>query len=112
MKVLFLTYHFAPYNHIGAIRCVKTAKYLTQMGDEVKVLAAAGQPFAASLDLEIDAKDVRHIPCPHLDRISYSVAAGSGLLQWSVDKKRRQGSHRAILRYLYNGYKTLTWYPD
>ncbi len=110
MKILFLTYHFAPYNHIGAVRCVKTAKYLTQMGDQVRVLAAADQPFSADLDAEIDTAHITHVQCPHLDGVASKVSThnraggrstSSGLSMW-----------RMLLRKAYQAFKVLTWYPD
>lgn len=112
MKILFLTYHFAPYNHIGAVRCTKTAKYLSQAGDNVRVLTAAGQPFPATLDVEIASENIRQLPCPHLDRIARS-ASKLGQTDPSAASRISLSNGRArILRKLYNVYKQIAWYPD
>ena len=111
MNVLLLTYHFAPFNHIGAVRCVKTSKYLTQSGNRVRVLAAGDQPFPRSLELEVDPATVEHVPCPHLDRIA-QVAVGSGQRGTGGGKSSRGIRSWPILRWTYNLYKTVSWYPD
>jgi glycosyltransferase involved in cell wall biosynthesis len=60
MKILFITYHFPPYNSVGAVRTSKTAKYLVNAGHEVKVLTCADQPLQNSLTLEIPEQNVKY----------------------------------------------------
>lgn len=110
MRILFITYHFAPFNHIGAVRCVKTAKYLAQSGDRVRVLAAANQPFPADLDVEVGPETVRLVPCRHLDRVAHAVQARNR--DAATASSSGQSSRRKLLRGLYRGYKTAFWYPD
>ena len=51
-NILFVTYFFAPYNSIGGLRNVKTAKYLSRLGNTVDVLTANEQPLQKNLPLE------------------------------------------------------------
>ena len=60
MKILFITYHFPPYNSVGAVRTSKTAKYLIEAGHEVKVLTCANQLLPSSLSLEIPKQNVEY----------------------------------------------------
>jgi hypothetical protein len=113
MKILVLTYHFAPFNHIGAVRATKMVKYLLREGHDVRVVAAADQPFPRTLLGEVDENLVTLVPCPHLDRGTHQFAASQAvqsgksssravLLRWL----------RRLLRWPYELYKTLLWYPD
>jgi hypothetical protein len=60
MKILMVTYRFPPYNSIGAIRCGKMAKYLIELGHEVKVLSCIDQPLPSTLEIEIPTKNIRY----------------------------------------------------
>lgn len=60
MKILMVTYRFPPYNSIGAVRCGKMAKYLMELGHEVKVLSCINQPLPSTLEIEIPAENVRY----------------------------------------------------
>ena len=40
LRVLFVTHYFPPYNHIGAVRTGKMAKYLSAFGHSVRVVSA------------------------------------------------------------------------
>ena len=53
---------FPPFNAIGAVRTSKTAKFLTELGFEVKVVSCANQSLAENLPLEIPEKMVRYTP--------------------------------------------------
>ena len=58
MKILFVTYRFPPYNSSGAVRCGKMAKYLSELGHDVKILTCNNQPLPDSLQLEIPEENV------------------------------------------------------
>ena len=53
-KILFITYHFPPYNCIGALRTGKTVKKLTDLGYSVRVVSASNQVLLKNLPMEID----------------------------------------------------------
>jgi glycosyltransferase involved in cell wall biosynthesis len=58
MRVLIVSFAFPPFNTIGAVRVGKMAKYLRQLGHEVRVLTAREQPWQRSLQLEIPEDEV------------------------------------------------------
>lgn len=55
MRILLISYHFPPYNTMGAVRASKTAKYLVRAGHSVRVVSARsqGEGELGTLDLEI-----------------------------------------------------------
>lgn len=59
MRILIISFRFPPFNSIGAVRVGKTAKYLTKMGHEVKVVTAARQRGRQSeLPVEIPESNI------------------------------------------------------
>ena len=58
VKILLVSFFFPPFNCIGAVRSGKTAKFLTSMGHDVRVLTAGNQPFSESLTIEVPASRV------------------------------------------------------
>lgn len=62
MRILFVTYHFPPYRSMGAVRTGQTAKYLLDLGHDVRVLTARRQPFQQTLSLEVPTGKVTYTP--------------------------------------------------
>lgn len=58
MKVLFISFHYPPYNCIGAVRVSKMSKYLVEKGHDVKVITANNQNLPETLPLEISKEKV------------------------------------------------------
>ena len=54
MKILLVSFRFAPYNSIGAVRVSKLARYLLDHGHDIRVLTARGTVQPATLSLEVD----------------------------------------------------------
>lgn len=54
MRILLISYYFAPQNLIGAVRPTKLAKYLSRMGHEVTVICGAGRDGAIDPTLQRD----------------------------------------------------------
>ena len=54
MKILLISFNFAPHNSIGAVRVSKLARFLQDMGHELRVLTARGIIQPTTLPLEID----------------------------------------------------------
>lgn len=63
MRILLVSHYFPPYDHIGAARMGKIAKYLTRFGHDVRVLSARDQmtPFK-TLAVEIPIDRIRYTP--------------------------------------------------
>lgn len=53
MKILFVCWYFPPSNTIAAVRLGKFAKYLRKAGNDIRVLTARDQPYAATLPVEV-----------------------------------------------------------
>ena len=62
MRILLVSYHFAPYNTMGAVRASKTAKYLVRAGHSVRVVSARSQGLPETLELEIPSSMVSWTP--------------------------------------------------
>ncbi|TQV76254.1 glycosyltransferase [Denitrobaculum tricleocarpae] len=58
MKILMVSWFFPPANTIGAVRMGRMARFLSQQGHDLKVLAAADLPFPKTLPLEIAEEQV------------------------------------------------------
>lgn len=56
LKILFVSWYFPPSNTIAAVRLGKFAKYLQRAGNEIRVLTARDQPYAATLPVEVPAE--------------------------------------------------------
>jgi hypothetical protein len=118
MKILLLAYHFAPFNHIGAVRMTKTAKYLLALGHELRIVTTANTPLRAGLETEVDESLVTRVPCHHLNRSATGLSPGtsSGLISAASASTRGRGGLRGIpARWAKTTSmiaKTLLWYPD
>lgn len=62
MKILMVSWFFPPANTIGAVRMGRMARYLSQQGHDLKVLAASDLPFPKTLPLEIPPEQVLYAP--------------------------------------------------
>lgn len=50
MRILFVSYYFAPFNSVGAVRATRLAELLERLGNRVFVLSARDQPFTEGLE--------------------------------------------------------------
>lgn len=62
MKILLVTFQFAPYNIVGSVRVGKMAKALRDFGHDVRVLTAAPLEYPETMPLEIPAERVMQTP--------------------------------------------------
>lgn len=79
MRILIVSYLFAPYNCIGSVRVSKMAKWLERFGHEVKVLTSSDQQFGQllipSLPLEIKPEKITYTPW--FDHMRFKVRTGN-----------------------------------
>lgn len=61
MKILIVSYYFAPQNVIGAVRPTKLAKYLSRMGHEVTVVCGTGVSGRQDPTLVRDLEDLNDV---------------------------------------------------
>ncbi len=110
MNILIVSFYFPPFHAVGAIRVGKTAKYLTKMGHQVKIITADEPPLMSDLQVELDEKEIVRVPY-------YDVNAP---VQWLLGGKRsvaikgyeRAGSLPKFIRVLGYWYKDLVNLPD
>ena len=81
MKILYITYTFPPFNAIGAVRTGKTAKYLIESGNDVKVITCANQSLVSDLPLEISEQHVHHTNWINVNRPVEFVLGGKKKIQ-------------------------------
>ncbi|WP_282604526.1 glycosyltransferase [Pelagibius sp. Alg239-R121] len=62
MKILMVSWFFPPANTIGAVRMGRMARFLSQQGHDLKVLAAEELPFPKTLPLEVPEEQVLYAP--------------------------------------------------
>lgn len=55
MKILFISFYFAPYNAVGAVRPTRLAEQLERLGNKVYVVSAARQPYPLGLSTTLPA---------------------------------------------------------
>jgi hypothetical protein len=109
-----VTYRFPPFNSIGAVRCGKMTKYLTELGHDVKVLTCDDQPLPATLKLEIPEEKVIYtkwwdINAPVQWLLARKKENQTGSLNTAGNTTTFKG---LLLKFLGNFYKTLFHLPD
>jgi glycosyltransferase involved in cell wall biosynthesis len=110
MRLLLVSYFFPPYNTIGAVRVGKTARYLAQLGHDVRVLTATDQPLQPSLPAHVPAENVIATGWLNVNRP----------FEWLLGGRRRVAAQgftppaglRSPAQRLAGLYKTLLHYPD
>lgn len=119
MRILLISYFFPPYNAIGAVRLGKTAKYLTRMGHDVRVITAADQPLQPTLPVEIPAERVVYTRWVNANRPAelllggrqkvtargYVPPSSSGLMRWGF------GVARSVYKGVLVPDEQIGWYP-
>ncbi len=110
MNILLISFYFPPFHAVGALRVSKTAKYLTQMQHQVKVLAAADQPLMDDLQVEIDENNIIRVPYFDINAPVQFLLGGKKSV--AVKGYERAGSLPKIVRALGYLYKDLVNIPD
>lgn len=112
MKVLYISFHFAPFNHIGAIRSTKLCKYLHRSGEDIRVVSASNQPLPASLQSEFPQEKViysdwHNINSPFQFFFSNQKKVSENRSYLSKEQKEKK-SIRKLVRF----YKSVLYFPD
>ncbi len=79
MRILYLSFFFPPNNTVGAVRVGKNAKYLAELGNELRVIAADGavsERGDRSLPVEVPPEWVTYTPWWQVNAIGKSLTAG------------------------------------
>jgi glycosyltransferase involved in cell wall biosynthesis len=109
MKILLISYYFAPYNTIGAVRVTKMVKYLERLGHDVKVISAANQPLPATLTVESKEQNIFRTKFLSLQKLFHILLGGRQV----IEKKGYQLDTKPLfIRKLASIYKTFFHFPD
>lgn len=113
MRILIVSYAFPPFNSIGGVRVGKTAKYLVRAGHDVRVIAAAEQPFPRTLPLEVPEERVVYTRWLNVRKpvevVSKDAPAARGEAQ-SVGGRNRLGA--ALKSGVRFALRTFVYFPD
>ena len=121
MRILVVSYLFAPYNCIGAVRVSKMAKWLAEMGHDIRVISAADQQFGQllvpSLPVDIPLENVAYTRW--LDHIRFRIRGAS--LHWQDSSNEHSGNvntssqstkHNPLYKSLRKRFLEVTAFPD
>jgi glycosyltransferase involved in cell wall biosynthesis len=121
MRILLVSHYFPPYNHIGAVRTGKMAKYLVKSGHSVRVISASKQlARSTTLPVEVPEESITYsywwdwawrldfFLCRSLQQTAMSsgpaargTTAVSQGLQW-----------RELAKKLRDFFRTIAYFPD
>lgn len=114
MRLLFVTYFFPPFRTSAAVRTGQTAKYLSAMGHDVRVVTADRLPWERSLPLEIPRDHVAYTPW--LGSGVTAIVAGRRLFRANVEVARSSAERRLVTpsakRLIRLAQRNLLYMPD
>jgi glycosyltransferase involved in cell wall biosynthesis len=112
MRILLISYYFPPHNTVGAVRTGKTAKYLSRLGQDVRVITAAEHPgLQPTLPVEIPDDQVLRIRWPSADRLTARLLARRRAAIASGELAPH-GAGSALASRIGHVYRTLMHFPD
>ena len=83
MRILVISYYYAPQNTIGAIRPTKLVKYLERMGHQVTVLCGGGLDAKVDPTLQRDLEQMKDVlPSLALAAVMFPVVNAMNALSW------------------------------
>jgi glycosyltransferase involved in cell wall biosynthesis len=109
MKILIVSYYFAPYNTIGAVRMTKMVKYLERQGYDVRVISANNQLLPKTLTVESKEENIIRTNYLTLQKYFHSFLGGRETIQ---NKGYQLEKRTWILRKVASFYKTIFHFPD
>ena len=109
MKILIVSATFPPFSIVGALRVGKTAKYLSRLGHDVRVLATRDHSAAETLPVEFPPERVHWTKCVMLGRPGELVQGGRGRV---LARGRREGALWNVLRRIWKLYRVFVYVPD
>lgn len=110
MKLLIISFAFPPFNSIGAVRVGKTAKYLTELGHDVRVVTAKDQPFPPTLPVEVDPNIVTYTKWLNLRSPARVVLSEPGVASGTDSPNGQVTSF--LKKTVGAAYRTLLYFPD
>jgi hypothetical protein len=111
-KILFITYHFPPYNCIGALRTGKTVKKLTDLGYSVRVVSASNQVLPKNLPMEIDIDKVFYTDWFDVNWPINKLLGAQGIASLKNKIGRKNNIKSKIIEWLKLLYSKFIHVPD
>ena len=111
-KILFITYHFPPYNCIGALRTGKTVKKLTDLGYSVRVVSASNQVLPKDLPMEIDIDKVFYTDWFDVNWPINKLLGAQGIASLKNEVSRKNNIKSKIIEWLKLRYSKFIHVPD
>jgi len=111
MRILFLTFFFPPYNTMGAVRTGTTAKYLVELGHDVKVISAYPQALSDDLELEIPRQQVTYTQWLGRRSLKWVQLAANAAGDGTVDGRRLTAIAKKLYWELMIPDQQLGWFP-
>ena len=118
MKILFITYFFAPYNCIGAVRTTRTAEVLSEIGHDVRVITAGEQNLDPNLISTFPEESVKRTKWIDLEKPIYLLMGKKKVasLKGNLHKASLKGRFFGVLNRIYQRMisipdKHVGWYP-
>ena len=108
MRILLVSFYFAPYNSVGAVRPTRLAELLEQLGNEVYVLSAAAQPYPEGLQAALPPDRVSRTPWRNVNAPVDWLLGGRRVAEHGYPTSRGRGG-LSRLGALYRG---LVHFPD
>lgn len=102
MRILIISYAFAPFNSIGSVRVTKTVKYLEKLGYEIKVLTADDLLLPKTLPVETNQDNILRVAKKNLALLTYNKSLKEKVIQHGYEGYD-------FLKYWYNA---LFHFPD
>ena len=111
MKILFITYFFAPYNCIGAVRTTRTAELLMKKGHDVKIISADRQNLDPNLIYEFSDKNIYRTKWIDLEKPIYFFGGKDRIK--SINNSLHKASIKGkILSFLKSSFHRVISFPD
>lgn len=115
MRVLVLTYHYAPSSEIGAARPTSLARYLTSHGDEVRVIAGGSSEASPEQVSKHDGVTVQRIQdhCGLFTRAFARLRGHPSMTSSAVQAlPTSQASHERVLQLISLAGRSILHVPD
>ncbi len=118
MKILFISYFFAPYNCSGAVRTTRTVEKLIELGHDVRIISADKQRLMSNLSTSLNETYITRTNWLDLEKPVYSLLGKKNVS--SVKMNMHKNSLKSILlnymnivfqRIISLPDKHIGWYP-
>lgn len=114
MKILYISYHYAPYNCIAAVRATKMTKYLCRLGHDIRVLSAKDQLLPRDLQVEVDLEKIIYANWIDINKPFQLFGGGRDISKIAANRSYLTSKQKksSLIKFLGRLYKTIFHFPD